>query len=273
MKNNISTLKEKAEKNRKKILEMVYRANAGHPGGSLSIIDILTVIYANEVDFGSEERSRVIMSKGHATPALYAVLNDTGCVDESEFDTFRKINSRLQGHPDKNKIPEIDANTGLLGQGLSIGVGMALGKKLKKDKNKVYVILGDGELHEGQVWEAIMSAPHYNLDNLVAILDYNRLSSKDDVNKVMNLEPINDKIRAFNWEVIEINGHDLEEITRALKKAGEIKGKPVFIIANTIKGKGVSFMENNPKWHSGGLSEEEYKTGIDEIDAGGNKNE
>lgn len=273
MKDDVSKLKKEALKNRKKILEMVYRANAGHPGGSLSVIDILTAVYTNEVDFTAQERSRVILSKGHATPALYAVLNGLGFIDDNEFDTFRKANSRLQGHPDKNKIPEIDANTGLLGQGLSIGVGMALGKKLKKDENKVYVILGDGELHEGQVWEALMAAPHYGLDNLVAILDYNRLSSKDDVNKVMNLEPLSDKIKAFNWELMEINGHDMEEIIRTIEKAKEIKGKPVFIIANTIKGKGVSFMENNPKWHSGGLKDEEYKKGIEEIDAGGNNNE
>ena len=273
MKNDINTLKEKAKKNRKKILEMVYKANAGHPGGSLSVIDILTAVYTNEIDFSAAERGRVVLSKGHATPALYAVLNELGFIDDSEFDTFRKVNSRLQGHPDRNKIPEIDANTGLLGQGLSIGVGMALGKKLKKDENRVYVILGDGELHEGQVWEALMSAPHYRLDNLTAILDYNRLSSKDDVNKVMNLEPLRDKIKAFNWELMEINGHSMEEITRAIEKAKEIKGKPVFIIADTVKGKGVSFMENNPKWHSGGLSDVEYKTGIEEIEAGGNNNE
>ena len=273
MKKDISTLKEEAKKNRKKILEMVYKANAGHPGGSLSVIDILTAIYTNEVDFTAKERSRVILSKGHATPALYAVLNQLGFISESEFDTFRKADSRLQGHPDKNKIPEIDANTGLLGQGLSIGIGMALGKKLKKDGNRVYVILGDGELHEGQVWEALMSAPHYKLDNLVAILDYNRLSSKDDVNKVMNLEPLRDKIKAFNWELMEINGHSMEEITEVLGKAKEIVEKPVFIIADTVKGKGVSFMENNPKWHSGGLKEEEYIKGIKDIDAGGNNNE
>ena len=273
MKSDISTLKKEAKKNRKKILEMIYRANAGHPGGSLSVIDILTVIYSNEVDFSAAERSRVVLSKGHATPALYAVLNQLGFIEDSEFDTFRKVNSRLQGHPDKNKIPEIDANTGLLGQGLSIGVGMALGKKLKKDENKVYVILGDGELQEGQIWEALMSAPHYKLDNIVAILDYNRLSSKGDVNEVMNLEPVRDKIKALNWELMEINGHSMKEITEALEKAKGIKGKPVFIIADTIKGKGVSFMENNPKWHSGGLKDEEYKTGIEEIEAGGNDNE
>ena len=272
MKKDISTLKEEAKKNRKKILEMVYKANAGHPGGSLSVIDILTAIYTNEVDFTARERSRVILSKGHATPALYAVLNQLGFISESEFDTFRKVDSRLQGHPDKNKIPEIDANTGLLGQGLSIGIGMALGKKLKNDESRVYVILGDGELHEGQVWEALMSAPHYKLDNLVAILDYNRLSSKDDVNKVMNLEPLRDKIKAFNWELMEINGHSMEEITEVLGKAKEIVEKPVFIIADTVKGKGVSFMENNPKWHSGGLKEEEYITGIKDIDTGGNNN-
>ena len=273
MSKDVKFLEDKAKIFRKKILEMVYKANAGHPGGSLSVIDILTVIFAKEVDFNSEKRSRVVLSKGHTVPALYAVLNDLGYIKDEEMSTFRKVNSRLQGHPDRNKVPEIDANTGLLGQGLSIGIGMALGKKLTGDNNKVYVILGDGELHEGQVWEGLMSAPHYKLDNLVAVLDYNKLSSKDNVNKIMNLEPIKDKIKAFNWEVIEINGHNMSEIIQAIETAKNIKEKPVFIIANTIKGKGVSFMENNPKWHSGGLSDEEYEKGVNDINNAGGNNE
>ncbi|MBP9477118.1 MAG: transketolase [Sebaldella sp.] len=273
MNNDISILEDKAKQLRKKILEMVYKANAGHPGGSLSVIDILTVIFSMEVDFNSRERSKVVLSKGHTVPALYAVLNDLGFIENEELGTFRKVNSRLQGHPDRNKIPQIDANTGLLGQGLSVGIGMAMGKRLIGDKNKVYVILGDGELHEGQVWEGLMSAPHHRLNNLIAILDYNKLSSKDDVNKVMNLEPIKDKIKAFNWEVIEINGHNIGEIKDAIKKAKEIRDRPVFIIANTVKGKGVSFMENNPKWHSGGLTDEEYKKAVDDINVLGGNNE
>ncbi len=271
MNNDISVLEKKAKGYRKKILEMIYKANAGHPGGSLSVIDILTVIFSQEIDFDSEERSKVVLSKGHTVPALYAVLNEYGFVKNEEMDTFRKVNSRLQGHPDRNKIPQIDANTGLLGQGLSIGIGMAMAKKLKGDKNRVYVILGDGELHEGQVWEGLMSAPHYKLDNLTAILDYNKLSSKDNVNKIMNLEPLKDKIKAFNWEVIEIDGHNMKEISEAIEKAKKNEGNPVFIIANTVKGKGVSFMENNPKWHSGGITDAEYEKAISDIDSlGGN---
>ncbi len=265
---DIKSLEEKAKELRKNIVEMVYLAKAGHPGGSLSSIDILNYIYMNEIDFNSQNRSRVIMSKGHVTPAIYSVLISKGIIDRSEIGTFRQVNSKLQGHPDRNKIKELDANTGLLGQGLSIGIGMALAKKLKNDDNNIFVILGDGEIQEGQIWEALMSGSHYKLDNLIAILDYNGLSSKGDVNKSMNLEPIKDKVEAFGWHVICIDGHDYKEIDSAIKEAKTINGKPTFIIAKTVKGKGVSFMENNPKWHSGALKDKEYTEAIENIERG-----
>ncbi len=265
---NLEVLKEKSKKYRKTIIELVYRAKAGHPGGSLSCIDILNYLYNCKIDLNSKERNRLVLSKGHVTPAIYSVLIDLGYIKDEEINTFRKIDSRLQGHPDRKKIPEIDANTGLLGQGLSIGIGMALAKKLKKRNEKVYVILGDGEMQEGQIWEGLMSGYHYKLDNLVAILDYNKISSKGNVNETMNLEPIKDKVEAFGWEVLEIDGHSIEKIKNAIEKSEELKEKPLFIIANTVKGKGVDFMENNPKWHSGSLTDEEYEKALKCIERG-----
>ncbi|RRD39210.1 transketolase [Leptotrichia sp. OH3620_COT-345] len=268
MKYDLEFLKKKSEKYRKIIIEMVYKAKAGHPGGSLSCIDILNYLYNYKIDFNKENRSRLILSKGHVTPALYAVFLDLGFIFQEETGTFRTLNSRLQGHPDRNKIPEIDANTGLLGQGLSIGVGMALGKKLKKDDSRVYVVIGDGEMQEGQIWEALMSGSHYKLDNLTVFLDYNKLSSKSNVNEIMNLEPVKSKVEAFGWEVLEIDGHNFEEIGKALEYSEKSKKTPVFIIAHTVKGKGVSFMENNPKWHSSAISDEEYSIAIQDIERG-----
>lgn len=265
---NLKILEEKSRKYRKMIIELVYRAKAGHPGGSLSCIDILNYLYNCKINLNNEERDRLVLSKGHVTPAIYSVLMDLGHIEADEINTFRKIDSRLQGHPDRKKIPELDANTGLLGQGLSIGIGMALGKKLKKREERIYVILGDGEIQEGQIWEGLMSGSHYRLDNLVVILDYNRLSSKDNVNKIMNLEPVKDKIKSFGWHTVEIDGHDIGQIKDAVEESEKVKGKPVFIIANTIKGKGVDFMENNPKWHSGSLTDEEYEKAIQSIERG-----
>ncbi|MDO5088259.1 MAG: transketolase [Leptotrichiaceae bacterium] len=268
MKYDLEFLKKKSEKYRKIIIEMVYKAKAGHPGGSLSCIDILNYLYNYKIDFSKENRSRLILSKGHVTPALYSVFLDLGFIFHEETGTFRTLNSRLQGHPDRNKIPEIDANTGLLGQGLSIGVGIALGKKLKKDNSRVYVVIGDGEMQEGQIWEALMSGSHYKLDNLTVFLDYNKLSSKSNVNEIMNLEPVKSKVEAFGWEVLEIDGHNFEEIGKALEYSEKSKKTPVFIIARTVKGKGVSFMENNPKWHSSAISDEEYSIAIQDIERG-----
>jgi transketolase len=261
----LKKLKNLAMINRKKIIDMIYHANNGHPGGSLSIIDILTYIYEKEVDLNSRDKDRVILSKGHATPAIYAVFNHLGYISDDELCTFRKINSRLQGHPVTTTITELDATTGLLGQGLSLGVGMALGKKLKNDIHRVFVILGDGEMHEGQVWEALMEGSHYKLDNLIAIIDYNKLSSLGNVNDVMNIRSLDKKMESFGWNVIEIDGHSFEQIAEALNKAKQVINKPVAIVAHTIKGKGISFMENNPIWHSRALSNEEYKAAIAEL--------
>ena len=263
---DIENLKKLANKNRKTIIEMIHTAKAGHPGGSLSVIDILTAIYEIDVDFNSEKRSKVILSKGHAVPAQYAELYSKGIILKEELNTFRKINSRLQGHPYTGTIPEVDATTGLLGQGLSIAVGMAIAKKNNDDNNHVYAILGDGEMQEGQIWESLLQAAHYKLDNLIVIIDYNKLSSYDNVNESMNLEPLADKIKAFNFHVIEIDGNDMEQIVKALNEAYAISGMPTVIISNTIKGKGVSFMENNTKWHSGAISNEEYEIAIRELE-------
>ena len=240
---NIKELKLLANNNRKRIIDMVYLAQTGHVGGSLSIIDMLTAIYEIDVNFTSEKRSKIVLSKGHTTPALYAVLNSKGIIKDEEMSSFRKINSRLQGHPYTGTIKEVDATTGLLGQGLSIAVGMAIAKL--NDNNNVYAIVGDGEMQEGQIWESLLQAAHYKLDNLILIIDYNKLSSYNDVNESMNLEPLVTKIKAFNFHTIEINGNNMEEVVNSLEEAYKINDKPTAIICNTIKGKGISFMENN----------------------------
>ena len=263
---DIENLKRLANENRKRIVRMIHDAKAGHPGGSLSVIDMLTAIYEMDVDFNSENRSKVVLSKGHTVPAQYAELCSKGIIPEEELSTFRKINSRLQGHPYTGTIPEVDATTGLLGQGLSIAVGMAIAKKNNNDNHHVYAILGDGEMQEGQIWESLLQAAHYKLDNLIVVIDYNKLSSFDNVNESMNLEPLAEKIKAFNFHVIEIDGNNMEQVVDALNEAFTIKDKPIAIISNTIKGKGVSFMENNPKWHSGAISDEEYEIAMKDLE-------
>ena len=262
---DISKLEFLANENRKKIIEMIYKAKAGHPGGSLSVIDMLTAIYEIDVDLNSKERSRVVLSKGHAVPALYAVLESKGVILKDELNYFRHVDSRLQGHPHILDIPEVDATTGLLGQGLSIAVGMAIVKKNKNENNHVYAILGDGEMQEGQIWESLLQAAHYKLDNLIVVIDYNKLSSSGAVNEVINLEPLSGKLKAFNFNTIEINGNNMNEIVNALNKAYQANGMPTAIISNTIKGKGISFMENNPKWHAGAISDDEYEIAIREL--------
>ena len=263
---DIENLKRLANENRKRVVRMIHDAKAGHPGGSLSVIDMLTAIYEMDVDFNSENRSKVVLSKGHTVPAQYAELCSKGIIPEEELSTFRKVNSRLQGHPYTGTIPEVDATTGLLGQGLSIAVGMAIAKKNNNDNHHVYAILGDGEMQEGQIWESLLQAAHYKLDNLIVIIDYNKLSSFDNVNESMNLEPLAEKIKAFNFHVIEIDGNNMEQVVDALNEAFTIKDKPIAIISNTIKGKGVSFMENNPKWHSGAISDEEYEIAMKDLE-------
>ena len=264
---DIKQLKLTANRNRKRIVEMVYQAGVGHVGGALSVIDLLTAIYELEVDFNEEKRTRVVLSKGHATPALYAELAQKGIIDEKDFPTFRQINSRLQGHPYPCDIPQVDATTGLLGQGFSTALGMALVKKREQDPHRVYAIAGDGETQEGQIWEALMMAAHYKLDNLVYIFDYNKLSSGHPTNEVINLEPLADKLAAFNYHVIVIDGNDMEQVVNALKEVGTVSGRPVAIVANTVKGKGVSFMENVPKWHSSGLTDAEYEIAMRDLSA------
>lgn len=262
---NIKELKILANENRKKIIEMVYKAKAGHPGGSLSIIDVLTAIYELDVDLTAERRSTVVLSKGHTVPAQYAILNGKGIIKDEELSTFRSVNSRLQGHPHIVDIPEVDSTTGLLGQGLSLAVGMAIAKRNDKETNRVYAIVGDGELHEGQIWEAVMQASHYKLNNLVMIVDYNKLSSSGPVNEVINVDSVSDKLKVFGFNTIEIDGNNMEQVVGALNIAFEEKDKPIAIVANTVKGKGVSYMENNPKWHSGALTDEEHEIAINDL--------
>lgn len=262
---DIEKLKKLANENRRRIIDLVYFAKTGHPGGSLSIIDMLTAIYELDVDFTSEKRSKVVLSKGHTVPALYAVLNSKGIVKDEEMKTFRKINSRLQGHPYTGTIPEVDATTGLLGQGLSMAVGMAIAKKNIGDNHHVYAIVGDGEMQEGQIWESLLQASHYKLNNLILVIDYNKLSSYRNVNESINLEPLAEKVRAFNFQTIEIDGNNMEQVVSALNEAYQVTDKPIAIICNTAKGKGISFMENNPKWHNGQISDEEYKIALKDL--------
>ncbi|HKQ66761.1 MAG TPA: transketolase [Methylomirabilota bacterium] len=244
---------------RVQILRMLAHAGSGHPGGSLSVIDILTTLYFGRLRYDAKhpdwpERDRVVLSKGHAVPALYAVMAKAGFFPEKQLITLRKLGSPLQGHPDRTALPGIEAATGSLGQGLSVSLGMALGLKLTGSKSRVYCILGDGEVQEGQVWEAAMSAPklgqpEHALDNLTVILDYNKIQLDNFVKKVLDIEPIAAKWQSFGWPVIEIDGHDVAQITKALDQAEATTGTPTFIVAHTVKGKGVSFMENDPEWH------------------------
>ena len=254
------------------ILEEVYNAKSGHIGGAFSIADILTVLYFNEMNIDakspdSPDRDRLVLSKGHASAALYAVLAEKGYIDKEELKTFRNIDSNLQGHPDMNKVPGVDMTTGSLGQGLSVANGMALSSKLDSRGYRVYCILGDGELQEGQVWEAAMTAEKYQLDNLCVIIDANELQLTDTTMNVkgINQNDIEQKFRAFGFQTVVIDGHNIESIIRALTIAEMTKGKPTAIICKTIKGKGVSFMENQIDWHGKAPNDEEYKIAMQEL--------
>ena len=267
---DINELEIIARKARKNIVEQVYTANSGHPGSSLSCVDILTVLYFNQMNINPQEakmedRDKLVLSKGHASPALYAVLAQRGFFAEEELKEFRKLGSRLQGHPDLNKLPGIDMSSGSLGQGLSSACGIALASKLKKLNNKIYCILGDGELQEGQIWEAAMTAAHYKLDNLCVIVDNNNLQIDGTVEEVMNPYPIDKKFESFGFEVFKVDGHDMEKLLEVFESAKKIQNKPVVIIANTVKGKGVSFMENKAEWHGKAPNEEEYNIAISEL--------
>lgn len=267
---NIQELENKAKEIRKGIIEQIYTANSGHPGGSLSCADILTVLYFHTMRIDEkkpnwEERDRFILSKGHSVPALYSVLANRGFFDIEELKTLRKLNSKLQGHPDKNKVPGIDMTTGSLGQGLSIANGIAIAGKLDKKDYRVYTLLGDGEIEEGQVWEAAMTSSKYKLDNLCVIVDNNNLQIDGTIGDVKGLGDIDNKFKSFGFEVIKIDGHNIEEIIKGFEVAKEIKGKPTCIIANTIKGKGISYMENLAMWHGKAPNEEQYLKAKEEL--------
>lgn len=255
---------------RKNIIEMIYEAKSGHPGGALSCADIITYLYfekmkVNVKDPQDVDRDRFVLSKGHAAPALYAALAQKGFFPKEELKKLRKIGALLQGHPDAKHIPGVDVSTGSLGQGISNAVGMALGLKLEGKKSKVYVILGDGELQEGLVWEAAMSAAHYKLDNLVAVIDYNGLQIDGKNEDVMGISPLDEKWRSFGWKVISCDGHDYEDLDKAFNEADKAQDTPVIIIANTIKGKGVSFMENQAGWHGQAPNLEQKEKAVNEI--------
>ncbi|UCH08837.1 MAG: transketolase [Deltaproteobacteria bacterium] len=252
------------------IIEMIATANAGHPGGSLSAADIVTALYFRVMRIDPSkldwpDRDRFILSKGHACPVWYAALAERGYFDRSHLNTLRQMNSILQGHPDMKRTPGIDMTAGSLGHGLSAGVGIALSGKLRKKDYHVWVVVGDGESQEGSVWEAAMASAKWKLDNLTAILDHNNLQNDDCVADEMPIEPVADKWRAFGWHVVEIDGHNMTEIVEALEGAKTFKGMPTIIIARTIKGKGVSFMENVVDWHGKAPCREEAEQALEEI--------
>lgn len=262
-----------ANKIRQEIIKQVYNAKSGHPGGALSIADIIAVLYFNELNIDEknpkwDERDRLVLSKGHCAPALYAALALKGYFEPEKLNKLRKIDCILQGHPDMTKIPGVDMSTGSLGQGISAAVGMAIIGKMDNKNYRVYTILGDGEIEEGQVWEAAMSAAKYKLDNLCVIVDNNNLQIDGTLEEVMSSYPIDEKFKSFGFEVLKIDGHNIRQILDALQKAKEIPNKPTCIIAKTIKGKGVSFMENKVEWHGIAPNEEQYKIALEELKNG-----
>jgi transketolase len=267
---SIPELEKMAKQLRRHVITMIATAGSGHPGGSLSAADIVTALYFKAMHHDPKnpqwpERDRFVLSKGHAAPILYAALAECGYFPVEELSTLRKLGSRLQGHTDRTLTPGVEMSAGSLGQGLSYGIGMALAGGLDRKDYRVYVLIGDGECDEGQVWEAAMFAPHHKMDNITAIVDHNDLQLDGRVCDIMGLEPLTDKWRAFNWNVLEINGHDMKQILQALKKAGEVKEKPTVIIAHTIKGKGVSFMEGNVDFHGKAPSPQETEQALKEL--------
>ena len=267
---NVQELEKMARQIRKGIVEAVYSGKSGHPGGSLSIADILSVLYfykmkVNPENPNWEDRDRLILSKGHCSPALYTTLALRGFFDYEEIYKFRNIESILQGHPDMNKVPGVDMTSGSLGQGLSVANGMAIAGKLDNKSYRVYAILGDGEIEEGQIWEAAMTSNKYKLDNLCVIVDNNNLQIDGTIDEVMSSYPIDKKLESFGFETLNIDGHNIEQIKQALDKAEGTKNKPYAIIAKTVKGKGVSFMENQVSWHGKAPNDEEYEKALEEL--------
>ncbi|MBI4358354.1 MAG: transketolase [Candidatus Omnitrophica bacterium] len=270
----IAALCRRANEIRKDIVRMLTEAGSGHPGGSLSATDILIALYFKILRHDPKnpkwpDRDRVVLSKGHGAPALYAALAHAGYFPISQLTTLRKLDSPLQGHPDMRRLPGLEASTGSLGQGLSIGIGMALAGRLDGKDYHTYVILSDGETNEGQTWEAASFAGHHKLDHLIAIMDYNKFQLDDAVKSIIDMEPVVDKWRAFGWHVFEIDGHDMELIITTLERAKGIQGKPIMIVAHTIKGKGVSFMENNNHYHGVAPTKEEAERALKELEGKG----
>lgn len=268
---SVDYLRDKAQQLRKHIIQMIGEAGSGHPGGCLSAVDAVATLFFYELRLKSDDpdwvdRDRFILSKGHAAPVLYAALAEKGFFPVEELLTLRRIGARLQGHPDLRKVPGVEMSTGSLGQGLSVANGIALAGRLNKREYRVYVLLGDGECQEGQVWEAAMLSSHYKLDNLVALLDYNKLQIDGPVSEIMSTEPVAERWRAFGWAVQEIDGHDYNQIISALEKARQTKNQPSMIIMHTIKGKGVSFMENQVSWHGTAPNQEQVKQALAELE-------
>jgi len=270
---NLSTakLKEMAKKLRRHVITMIATAGSGHPGGSLSAADIITALYFKILRYDPEnpqwsDRDRFILSKGHAAPILYAALAESGYLPVSELTTLRRLDSRLQGHADRNFTPGVEMSAGSLGMGLSFAIGVALAAKLDSKNYRIYVLLSDGECEEGQTWEAALSAAHFKLDNITAIVDYNGIQLSGRICDIMNLEPFTRKWQAFDWHTIDIDGHDLDKILSACREAESMKGKPTVIIAHTIKGKGVSFMENNVAFHGKAPTLEEAEMALKELE-------
>ena len=268
--NNYAELAEKARRIRINALKAIHAAKSGHPGGSLSSADILATLYFGELNIDPKnpkmaDRDKFVLSKGHAVPALYAALGERGFYEVNEMMTLRQVGSKFQGHPNMSKVPGIEMSTGSLGQGFSAAVGMAIAGKIDKNPGRVYALTGDGELQEGIVWEAAMQAAHRKLDNLVAIVDLNGLQIDGKVSDVKCVCPVDEKFRSFGWNVINVDGHNFEELTTAFKEAKSSKGVPTAIIAHTHKGKGVSFMEDNAGWHGKAPSDEELAAAIEEL--------
>jgi len=267
---NVEELQAIAKQVRREIVEMITKAGSGHPGGSLSAVEILVTLFFDVLRHDPAnpkwpDRDRFILSKGHAAPVLYSVLAECGYSPKEQLNTLRKLGSMYQGHPDVRFLPALEASTGSLGQGLSLGIGMALAAKLDNSPSRAYVVLGDGEIQEGQIWEAAMFAGDKGVDNVVAIVDYNRIQLDGFVDDIMPLDPLPDKWRAFKWHAIELNGHDISALQAAFREAAVTHGKPTAIIAHTIKGKGVSFMENNPKFHGVAPTVEEMNKALLEL--------
>lgn len=267
----IAQLRHRANEIRKDIIRMLAEAGSGHPGGSLSATDMITALYFKILNHDPKkprdpDRDRMVLSKGHGVPALYAALAHAGYFPREELMTLRKLDSHLQGHPDMRRTPGLDASTGSLGQGLSIATGMALARKLDQKRYWTYVILSDGETNEGQTWEAASFAGHHKIDHLIAILDYNKFQLDDAVKKIIDMEPVVDKWKSFRWEVFEIDGHNMETIVQTLQRAKQVYEKPVIIVAHTVKGKGVSFMENNNHYHGVAPTKEEAERALKELE-------